>query len=317
MDRGARSKDLRGARPAGRPLLLSAAMPDRWVDGEYDAFYASAFGPLVRGLRPVVGADAEDLAQEALLVASQRWAAVQALDRPEAWVRRVALRMGARRARRERERERLEASAEPPRHEAVPDLDLVAEMLHLPDRHAAAIRLHHLEDRPVAEVAEMLGCTQGAAKILLLRARRVLAERLTGITGLWVSERTWTVDDVSRYLETAGFTSCKEAVIDGDLGGRGGRWDLTVSDGSYVLRRDDGARLDHGASRVDGPAFEMAPTLNTGRARYRATVDGRLLTLRFVDATVPPYLGMPEGAWAGIFFDAAPFVRVGPPRPSM
>jgi RNA polymerase sigma-70 factor (ECF subfamily) len=289
-------------------------MPDRWDDAGYDALYARLFGRLVRELRPMAGADAEDLAQEALFVASQRWDVVQALDRPEAWVRRVALRMGTRRARRERDRERLEAASEPPCHEAVPDLDLVAAMLHLPDRHAAAIRLHHLEDRSVAEVAEMLGCTQGAAKILLLRARRVLAERLTGLTGRWVSERTWTVDDVSRYLETAGWASCKEAVIDGDLGGRGGRWDLTISDGSYVLRRDDGARFDHGASRVDGPSFEMAPTLNTGRARYRATVEGRLLSLRFVDATIPPHLGMPEGAWAGIFFDAAPFVRDGPPR---
>jgi RNA polymerase sigma-70 factor (ECF subfamily) len=284
-------------------------------DEGYAAFYAGTFGRVVRQLRPMVGADAEDLAQEALLVASRRWDVVQTLDRPEAWVRRVALRMGTRRAGRERARASLEAAAQPPRDAPIPDLDLVAALLEVPDRHAAAIRLHHLEDRPVAEVAELLGCTEGAAKVLLHRGRRVLAERLIGLTGRWVSERTWTIDDVARYLDGNGWTSHKEAVIDQDMGGRGGRWTLTVSDGSYELRRDDGIRLDHGASRVDGSAFEMAPTLNTGRARYHARVDGRLLTLRFLDATVPPYLGMPEGAWAGIFFDAAPFVRVGaPPR---
>jgi RNA polymerase sigma-70 factor (ECF subfamily) len=278
-------------------------------DERYAAFYASTFGRVVRQLRPIVGTDAEDLAQEALLIACRRWDVVQTFDRPDAWVRRVALRMSARRAGREHVRKSLEAAAEPPRDAPIPDLDLVAALLDLPDRHAAAVRLHHLEDRPVAEVAEMLGCTEGAAKVLLLRARRVLAERLIGLTGRWVSERAWTVDDVARYLDAAGWASCKEAVIDQDLGGRGGRWALTVSHGSYVLRRDDGIRFDHGVSRVDGSAFEMAPTLNTGRARYRAKVDGRLLTLRFLDATIPPYLGMPEGAWAGIFFDAAPFVR--------
>jgi hypothetical protein len=62
-------------------------------------------------------------------------------------------------------------------------------------------------------------------------------------------------------------------------------------------------------SRTGRSTFEMAPILNTGSARYAARVDGRRLSLRFLDATVPPHLGMPEGAWAGIFFDAAPFVR--------
>lgn len=289
-------------------------MPDRSDDERYAGFYAEMFGRLVRQLRPIVGPDAEDVAQEALLVARQRWDDVQGLDVPGAWVRRVALRMGARRARREHGRAGLEAIAEPPHHAPPPDLDLVAAILGLPDRHAAAVRLHHLEDRPVAEVAEMLGCTQGAAKVLLLRARRLLAERLSGLTGRWVSEQVWTVDGVARYLKAAGWGSQREAVIDGDLGGRGGRWDLTIADGRYELRRDDGVRFDHGASRVDGPAFEMAPELNTGRARYLATMDGRLLTLQFLDATVPPYLGMPEGAWAGIFFDVAPFVRAGGPR---
>ncbi len=288
-------------------------MPDRSDDERYAAFYAGQFPRVVRQLRPMVGGDAEDVAQEALLVAQQQWATVASLDRPEAWVRRVALRMAVRRAHRERDRTVLEASSEPPGPIDAPDLDLAAAILELPDRHAAAVRLHHLEDRPVAEVAGLLGCTEGAAKVLLLRARRVLAERLSGLTGHWRSEHTWTIDGVARYLVANGWESRREAVIDGDMRGRAGRWDLTILDGAYVLRRDDGLRFDHGASRVDGRSLEMAPLLNTGRARYDATVEGRQLTLRFRDATVPPHLGMPEGAWAGIFFDIAPFVRVGPP----
>lgn len=283
-------------------------------DERYDAFYAGAFGRVAREIRPMLGPDAEDIAQEALLVARERWDVVQTLDRPEAWVRRVALRMSARRARRERDRANLEAAADPPRDIPAPDLDLVAALLDLPDRHAAAVRLHHLEDRPVAEVAEMLGCTEGAAKILLLRARRVLAERVIGLTGRWVSEQTWSVDGIARYLESIGWSSHADAVIDHDLGGRGGRWELTVLDGSYVLRRDDGTRFDHGASRVIGSGFEMAPTLNTGRARYEARVDGRRLSLRFAEATIPPHLDVPEATWAGIFFGVAPFLRADTPR---
>lgn len=284
-------------------------MSERIDDERYAAFFAGTFGRVARELRPMVGPDAEDLAQEALLVASQRWDLVRTLDRPEAWVRRVALRMGARRARRERARATLEVSADPPRLSPARDLDLVAALLDLPDRHAAAVHLHHLEDRPIAEVAELLGCTEGAAKVLLLRTRRVLAERLIGLTGRWVSEHTWTTDAMARYLSAAGWASHIEPVIDGDLGGRGGRFTLTVSDGSYELRRDDGARFDHGASRVDGQGFEMAPTLNVGRARYEARIDGRRLSLGFIDATIPPFLGMPEGVWGRMFYEVAPFVR--------
>lgn len=275
----------------------------------YAALHGAMFGRLARELRSMVGADAEDIAQEALLVASQRWDEVRSLDVPEAWVRRVALRMATRRSRRERARGALEQSIDTPPASPPPDLDVVAALLDLPDRHAAAIRLHHLEDRPIAEVADLLGCTEGAAKVLLVRARRILAERLMGLTGSWVSEHTWTTDGFARYLAAAGFADRIEPVIDGDMGGRGGRFTLTIADGSYELRRDDGSRFDHGASRVDGVALEMAPTLNVGRGRYLASVDGRRLSLAFADATVPPFLGLPEGIWGRMFFDVAPFVR--------
>ncbi|HEX5828726.1 MAG TPA: sigma-70 family RNA polymerase sigma factor [Candidatus Limnocylindrales bacterium] len=280
-------------------------------DDRYAAFYAVVFGRLTRQLRPVVGADAEDVAQEALLVARRRWHVIQAFDAPEAWVRRVALRVAVRRSRREQRRVELETASREPGTDAPLDLDLVAALLDLPDRHAAAIRLHHLEDRPVAEVAAMLGVTEGAAKVTLLRARRVVAERLVGFTGRWVSERQWSIDDVARHLRDAGWAAQTEEVVD-DLEGRGGRWELTIRDGTYVLRRDDGARFDHGASRVGRSSFEMAPVMNTGRARYDANIEGRRLSLRFVGATVPPHRGLPEGGWAGIFYDAAPFVRADP-----
>jgi RNA polymerase sigma factor (sigma-70 family) len=294
-----------------------ATMSEGTDEEAYAALYARMYGRLARELRPMAGADGEDLAQEALLVARQRWDVVRTLDRPEAWVRRVALRMGTRKARRERDRVVLEAATDPPRESPAPDLDLVAALLDLSDRHSAAIRLHHLEDRPIAEVAERLGCTEGAAKTLLFRARRVLAERLAGLTGRWVSERTWTVDGVARYLAAAGWASHIDPVIEQDMGGRGGRFELTVTDGAYQLLRDDGLRFDHGLCRVDGSVFEMAPTLNVGRARYRVKVEGAGLSLHLVDTTTPPTLGVPDAVWARMLFDVAPFGRSDPSRPPM
>ena len=283
------------------------------VEDQYAEFYDHAFGRLERELRYLVGPDAEDVAQEALLIASRRWADVGSLDLPAAWVRRVALRIAARRANRERDRPTREAGFSQPRESLPLDLDLVAALLDLPDRSTAAIRLHHLHDRPIGELAAVLGCSEGAAKVLLHRARRVLAERFIGLTGRWVSERRWTVDGIARHLRQAGWDAQVDAVIAQDFGDRGGRWELSISDGSYALWRDDGARFDHGVSRTGRSTFEMAPTLNTGRARYAARVEGPSLSLRFLDATIPPHLGMPEGAWAGIFFDAAPFVRADTP----
>jgi RNA polymerase sigma-70 factor (ECF subfamily) len=291
------------------------SMPAAAADDAFAALYATSFSRLARELGRIVGADAEDVAQEALLVAQRRWSEVAMLDRPEAWVRRVALRLAARRGQRDRSRVALEPAVAPPRPAAEPDLDLVAAILELPDRHAAAVQLHHLEDRPIAEVAERLGCSEAAAKVLLFRARRLLGEHLAGMTGRWISTHTWTLDALARHLAREGWAAQREAVIDSDWLGRAGRFELTVSDGAYVLRRDDGHRFDHGWSRVTGSSFELAPELLPGRSRYRARVDGRRLTMQFVDSTLPAHLGIPEPVWSGMYYDIAEFVRADPAPP--
>ena len=48
----------------------------------------------------------------------------------------------------------------------------------LPRRQAQAIALHYLEDRSVADVADILGCSVATAKVHLHRGRHALAERL-------------------------------------------------------------------------------------------------------------------------------------------
>jgi len=48
----------------------------------------------------------------------------------------------------------------------------------LPRRQAAAVTLHYLEDRPVTEVANILGCAEGTAKAHLHKGRATLAKLL-------------------------------------------------------------------------------------------------------------------------------------------
>ena len=48
----------------------------------------------------------------------------------------------------------------------------------LPDRQAAAVALHYLEDRSIAEMAVILDCAEGTAKAHLHKARATLASRL-------------------------------------------------------------------------------------------------------------------------------------------
>jgi RNA polymerase sigma-70 factor (ECF subfamily) len=52
----------------------------------------------------------------------------------------------------------------------------------LPARQAQAIALHYLEDRPVAEIAEILGCAPATVKVHLHRGRRALADTLAPAT---------------------------------------------------------------------------------------------------------------------------------------
>jgi len=54
---------------------------------DFDAFYVAELPRLVRLARRLCGASlAEDVAQEAMLVAYRRWSHVVELDRPDLWV---------------------------------------------------------------------------------------------------------------------------------------------------------------------------------------------------------------------------------------
>lgn len=145
-------------------------------------FFRAEFPRVVRTVALIVRdqARAEDIAQDAFLRLHQHWGRVEAYERPDAWVRRVAIRMAVRGLRRDALWTAIRARlvTAPPPEPAGPDPDLAAAIARLPRSQRAAIVLHYYEDRPVAEIASLLGCTESTARVHLFHGRKRLAALL-------------------------------------------------------------------------------------------------------------------------------------------
>lgn len=144
----------------------------------FDAFYRKELSRLVvlaRGLCPP--SVAEDVAQEAMLVAYRKWRTVSELDRPDLWVRRVCANLAVSSFRRKmvevRAVTRLAARREP---EPLSDdaEELWSAIRALPKRQAQATALRFVYDLPIADIAVVLGCSEGSVKQHLSRARASL-----------------------------------------------------------------------------------------------------------------------------------------------
>jgi len=152
---------------------------------EFTSFYRVQFSQVVRTVFLIVNdrGRAEEIAQDAFLQLLSHWARVSKYERPDAWVRRVAIRMACRAARRERLGRRLltihagrdEPSAPAPGSGGGEIFHLVGG---LPPSQRAAVVLFYYEDRPVADIAELLGCTPTTARVHLHKARQRLATLL-------------------------------------------------------------------------------------------------------------------------------------------
>jgi RNA polymerase sigma factor (sigma-70 family) len=149
-------------------------------EDEYAAFYRAEFPQVVRTSYLVVHDRnrAEEIAQEAFIQLLVHWGKVSKYEQPGAWVRRVAIRIASRSARRERLRPAVEQGAQPAPDFGPQDLDLMNAIKQLPSRQRAVVALFYFEDRPLPEVANILGCSHAAAKVHVFNARRRLAELL-------------------------------------------------------------------------------------------------------------------------------------------
>ncbi len=151
----------------------------------FDDFYRREFPRLV-ALAASVGAGpgvAEDLAQDALIKAHRSWSKISGYDNPGTWVRRVTINLATSSARRRtselKAKLKLRSGASlalmltTTQHEPI-----WAAVAELPPQQRAAIALHYLEDRPVAQIAEILECSPSTAKVHLHKARTSLAAKL-------------------------------------------------------------------------------------------------------------------------------------------
>ena len=158
-------------------------MTDQRGAPAFDAFFRDEYRRLVPVIAALLGdrAGAEDVVQEALAEAERRWTAVVELDKPGAWVRRVALNRASnvrrRSGREHRALTRLRVVRPEPVASALPDDELWALVRSLPDQQRRAVVLHYVGDLTVADVADAMECSEGTVKTHLSRARAQLAER--------------------------------------------------------------------------------------------------------------------------------------------
>jgi RNA polymerase sigma-70 factor (ECF subfamily) len=151
----------------------------------FESFYRRDYRSLAGLAYTMTGSRwlAEELAQEAMTEAHRRWDKIRTYDDPGAWVRRVMINkkisLGRRRVSEEKAMARLRSQR---REDAVeipePADEIWAAVRRLPRRQAEAIALFYWEDRPIAEIAEILGLGIETARTHLKRGRAALAKAL-------------------------------------------------------------------------------------------------------------------------------------------
>jgi RNA polymerase sigma factor (sigma-70 family) len=150
----------------------------------FEPFFAAEYGRVL-GLafalcgRRVV---AEEVAQDAFVQAYRRWSVVSGYDDPGAWVRRVAVNLATstlrRRAREARALARLAGRRAAEAELVVADEAFWEAVRRLPRRQAQCVALHYLEDRPVTDIAAVLGIAEATVRVHLHQGRAALAVAL-------------------------------------------------------------------------------------------------------------------------------------------
>lgn len=165
-----------------RPVCVVHGIAERVTDHpvEYSAFFRTEFARVLRTIELMLRdhGRAEEITQDAFVELLRHWSKVSRYERPDAWVRRVAIRLAARSERRERLFALFRFEAAAPALPLGTHHDLPAAIERLSTAQRAAIVLHYYEDRPVSEIAAILGCAEPTARVHLHRGRRRLAELL-------------------------------------------------------------------------------------------------------------------------------------------
>jgi RNA polymerase sigma-70 factor, ECF subfamily len=283
--------------------------------GDFAAFLRTQFSSTARHVEPIVGSLAEDVAQEAFIVALNRWDHVSALDAPHAWVRLVARRMAYRLRARELDRADRETASyvsSPAAAGLDSAIDLERALTNLPERQRAAVRLHYLADLPVAQVASVLGASEAATKVWLHRARERLAVSLLGLRGTWATEERWSIDDLVRHLRRIGAAEHLATVVE-ELPVGHGRWAIKLGPRDYRFETDEELELDRGTYRLRQGQIVLAPWNNSGVVAVDARVEGTRAGFRLRSDSTTPTKGVPDEVYLRMILDARRYARLGRP----
>jgi RNA polymerase sigma-70 factor, ECF subfamily len=151
---------------------------------DFEEFYAASYGRVVALVATMLGDrhQAEDITQEAFARALVRWHRVARYDVPEAWVRRVAMRLtvdAGRRSTRALRGIRLLAASGPGSGGDLSDRPaLNLALLKVPIRQRQALVLYYLADLPVDVIARECGVPERTVRSRLAAGRRRLESEL-------------------------------------------------------------------------------------------------------------------------------------------
>ncbi len=154
---------------------------------EFQEFYEASYGRVVATVAGLLGDrhEAEDVAQEAFSRAYIRWSTLGGYELPEAWVRRVALRIAIDTGRRRTRTAGLLARLSAQRTAPVPEpgegvrfTALGSALAALPQREREVLVLHYLADMPVDAIARDCGLPSGTVKTRLAAGRQHLEQEL-------------------------------------------------------------------------------------------------------------------------------------------
>jgi RNA polymerase sigma factor (sigma-70 family) len=159
----------------------------------FEVFYRREYTRMVAIARALLrsGAIAEDVAQESFVTAHRHWHRVSGYDDPGAWLRRVVInRATSAQRRRGAEQRAMDRLGSQTSEGTLPGLspqstEVWHEVRLLPRRQAQATVLHYVDQLTLEEIGRVLGCSAGAVKTHLHRARARLSSSLAG----WSEDR--------------------------------------------------------------------------------------------------------------------------------
>ena len=153
-----------------------AATYEEYVGARWTALYRTAY------LLTANHADAEDLAQAALVKAYLAWSKVASASSPDAYVRRILTNefLSSRRPLRVARERLVDETPEvaSPAPEGDDRLVLWPHIASLPPRQRAVIVLRYYEDLSEQQIAEILGCAPGTVKSTASDALKSLHTRI-------------------------------------------------------------------------------------------------------------------------------------------